>query len=255
MGSLGTDAPIRLAILEADTPMKGIHAKYGGYGGVFTYMFERACASLDPPLPLKAQLDLSSHDVVNDLGSYPDPDTLDAILITGSKHDSFESDEWIVRLTQYTKRCLETGRVRVIGVCFGHQIIARAMGAEVGRNPRGWEVSAVRIDLTPEGKQVFGKDSLAIYQMHRDAVLTFPTGVISLAETDICPNQAMYIPRRMMSVQGHPEFTVDMMTEIIETRKYGGILNKDISEDGLNRVGDPQDGVAIAQVFIRFLRE
>lgn len=152
--------PVRLAILEADTPVPGVKAKFGSYGGVFKYLFERACASLNPPQPLSSLLEISSHDVVNDLDSYPDPKTIDAILISGSKHSAYEDDEWIVRLVEYTQQCLESGRVRVIGICFGHQIVGRAMGAEVGKNVLGWELSVTEHELTNEGKKLFGVEKL-----------------------------------------------------------------------------------------------
>ncbi|KAI3332394.1 putative class I glutamine amidotransferase [Xylariaceae sp. AK1471] len=255
MGSQGTNAPVRLALLEADTPVPGIKAKYQSYGGVFTHLFKRACASFAQPVPLESQLALSSHDIVNDLTAYPDPETIDAILITGSKYNAFDNDEWIIHLVQFTKRCLEGGRIRVIGVCFGHQIIGRALGAELGRNTRGWEISVIEHELTDEGKKVFNMEKMSIHQMHRDAVLSFPPGVVQLARTDVCANQAMYIPRRMISVQGHPEFTEEMVREILDMRKYGGILGDDIYQDGVNRVANKQDGVAVAQVFLRFLHE
>ncbi|KAI1367633.1 putative class I glutamine amidotransferase [Xylaria arbuscula] len=255
MGSRSLNAPIRLAILEADTPAPGIKSKYQSYGGVFTYLFKRACASLPNPVSLESRLTLSAHDIVNDLTAYPDPETIDAILITGSKYNAFDSDEWIARLVQYTKRCLEGGRIRVIGICFGHQIIGRALDAELGRNTRGWEVSVVEHELTDEGKKVFGLEKMSIHQMHRDAVLSFPPGVIQLARTEVCANQAMYIPGRMISVQGHPEFTEDMVREILEMRKYGGIVTDGTYQDGMDRVANKQDGVEVAQAFLRFLHE
>ncbi|KAI0379205.1 class I glutamine amidotransferase-like protein [Hypomontagnella monticulosa] len=247
--------PVRLAILEADTPVPGIKAKYGSYGGVFRYLFERACASLDPPVPLSSVLELSSHDIVNDLNAYPDPETIDAILISGSKYSAYENDEWIVRLTQYTRRCLEGGRVRVVGTCFGHQIVGRAMGSQVGKNDRGWELSVTEHELTPEGKKLFGVEKLSIHQMHRDVVYDLPPGAVPLASTDVCAVQAMHIPKRLITVQGHPEFTEDMVREILEMRRYGGILGEDIFEDGMRRVGNKHDGVAVARAFLRFLRE
>ncbi|KAI1329760.1 putative class I glutamine amidotransferase [Xylariaceae sp. FL0255] len=259
MGSNATKAPVRLAILEADTPMKGIDAKYTGYGGVFTHLFQRACDSLKPPVPLESQLDLSVYHVVNDKPdvaiSYPDPETIDAILITGSKHDSFENHQWILDLISYTKRCLEGGRVRVIGVCFGHQIVARALGAKVNRNPKGWEVSVIEHELTDEGKKILGMDKMRINQMHRDAALEVPPGVLLLARTPVCENQAMCIPQRMISVQGHPEFDEAMVTEILNARKYGGVITGGLYEDGARRAGAEQDGVAVAQAFLRFLHE
>jgi hypothetical protein len=91
--------------------------------------------------------------------------------------------------------------------------------------------------------------------MHRDSVFEYPPGTIPLAHTDICAVQGMYIPKRMISVQGHPEFTEDMVSAILKTRHDGGIIGDGLFEDAMNRVGDDHDGVAIAQAFMRFLRE
>ncbi|KAI2619891.1 class I glutamine amidotransferase-like protein [Hypoxylon sp. NC1633] len=247
------EPPIRLAILEADTPVPGVKAKYGSYGGVFSYLFERACA----PQALAARLTLSYHDVVGTSGeiSYPDPETVDAVLISGSKYSAYDSDEWIVRLVQYTRRCLEGGRVRVVGVCFGHQIVGRALDVEVGRNARGWELSVTEHELTDEGKKLFGMEKLAIHQMHRDVVFSLPPGAVPLARTDVCAVQAMYVPRRLLTVQGHPEFTEDIAREILEMRRYGGILGPDVYEDGMRRVAHKHDGVAVAKAFLRFIQE
>ncbi|KAI1101825.1 class I glutamine amidotransferase-like protein [Jackrogersella minutella] len=247
--------PVRLAILEADTPVPGIRAKFGTYGGVFRYLFERACASLNPPQPLSSQLAISHHDVVNDLSSYPDTNTIDAVLITGSKHSAYENDEWIVRLVEYTRQCIEGGRVRVIGVCFGHQIVGRAMGAEVGKNVLGWELSVTEHELTDAGKKLFGLEKLAIHQMHRDIVYNLPPGAVELARTSPCPIQAIYVPRVVITVQGHPEFTGEMVQEILEMRRYGGILTEEVYEDGMRRVNNKHDGVVVARAFLRFLHE
>ncbi|KAI0161834.1 class I glutamine amidotransferase-like protein [Hypoxylon sp. FL1284] len=253
-----TAAPIRLAILEADTPVPGVEAKYGSYGSVFTYLFERACAGLAPsPRPLSSVLQISAHDVVSGdpATAYPDPDTLDAVLVSGSKHSAFENDAWIERLVAYVRRCLEGGRVRVVGVCFGHQIVGRALGATVARNVRGWEISVTQCDLSDEGKKLFGLEKLAIHQMHRDAVFSLPPGAVALARTDVCAIQSMYQPGRLLTVQGHPEFTADMVEEILELRRSAGIIGQDLFEDGMRRVADQQDGVAVAQAFLRFLSQ
>lgn len=91
--------------------------------------------------------------------------------------------------------------------------------------------------------------------MHRDQVFSLPPGAVPLASTDVCAVQAMHIPRRLITVQGHPEFTEDMVKEILEMRRYGGILGPDIFEDGMRRVANKHDGVTVARAFLRFLRE
>ena len=85
--------PLRLAILEADTPVPAANDKYKGYFGVFKHLFARAVS----PAPLESALALTGHDVVhNPDSSYPSLDDVDAILITGSKYNAFDDDDWIV---------------------------------------------------------------------------------------------------------------------------------------------------------------
>lgn len=164
MGSTSTTTslkPLRLAILEADTPLPNTNAKYHGYGGVFTDLLRRAVA----PDPLEAHLQLSVYHVVADdpanPPSYPDLASVDAILISGSKHSAYLDEPWINRLVEFTRAALATeGRVKVIGVCFGHQIVGRAAGVKVGVNEKGWEVSVTEIRLSEKGKEIFGSDTL-----------------------------------------------------------------------------------------------
>ena len=67
---------------------------------------------------------------------------------------------WITALVEYTKHALKNARVRVVGLCFGHQIIGRALGADGGPNKLGYEMSVCRMTLTPLGKEIFGKEHL-----------------------------------------------------------------------------------------------
>lgn len=96
--------------------------------------------------------------------------------------------------------------------------------------------------------------SQRIHQMHRDIVYEYPKGAIPLASNDICAVQGMYLPGKYITVQGHPEFTEELITEVINIRHDGGIFPDDVFEDAMKRAGAPHDGVAIAKGFIRFLR-
>ena len=152
--------PLRIAILECDTPLDGTRAKYGGYGGVFTALLKAGADALDVPgLSSTSGLDITTWDVVT-AQKYPELEDIDAILITGSRYNSFDDDEWIVKLVRFTQSVLCQRRVRIVGVCFGHQIVGRALGAEVGRSETGWEASVTAIDLTKRGQEIFGKTAL-----------------------------------------------------------------------------------------------
>ena len=93
-----------------------------------------------------------------------------------------------------------------------------------------------------------------IQQMHRDQVFSLPAGAELLASTDKCPNHGFIIPGRVITVQGHPEFTEDIMGEILELRHQSGLLTDEVYQSGVERNGDHHDGVFMAQVFLKFLQ-
>ena len=91
--------------------------------------------------------------------------------------------------------------------------------------------------------------------MHRDIVFDYPPDVEPLGSSPRCKVQGMYSKNRLITVQGHPEFSKDIVTELLETRHKQGIFGDEVYEDGLARVGKDHDGVAVAKAFLRFLLE
>ncbi|KAK5078164.1 hypothetical protein LTR51_000350 [Lithohypha guttulata] len=229
-------ARTRLAILECDTPLPGTAAQYGGYGGVFKALLN-AGAKAEGHTSAEDILDISTHQIESDLDNYPSIADVDALLLTGSPS------------------ALQSKRVRVIGVCFGHQIVARALGVEVGRNPDGWEAAVNNVQLSKKGQELFRVDNLRIHQMHRDIAFAYPEGFESLGSSPVCSVQGMYSPRHVVTVQGHPEFTGPIMKEIVETRHKTGIFDDEAYKTHAKNVDLPHDGVAVGAAFIRFLQE
>lgn len=250
-----TQLPLRIAILECDTPLDNTRAKYGSYGGVFTALLRAGADALSyPGLSAESGLELTTFDVVT-AQKYPSLSDIDAILITGSRFDSFADDPWILNLVAFVKEILQQRRVRIIGVCFGHQIVGRALGAKVDRSDKGWEASVTAIDLTKKGQEIFGRPALALHQMHRDIVYNYPDAVEKLAYTAKCDVQGMYIAKRLITVQGHPEFNEEIVRELLLARHSIGVFDDATFEDAIRRVDKYQDGVVVAQAFLRFLLE
>ncbi|PGH19560.1 hypothetical protein AJ80_03896 [Polytolypa hystricis UAMH7299] len=248
--------PLRIAILECDIPQDNTRAKYGGYSGVFEALLRSSAKALNQPeiVHPDSGLDISKYNVVDD-DKYPSLDDIDAILMTGSRHNSYEDIPWINRLVDFTTKVLAQDRVRIIGICFGHQILGRALGVKVGPNEQGWEVAVYDMDLTEEGKTLFGVEKLRLQQMHRDIVHTYPPNTVPLGSTPRCAVQGMYSPRRFIAVQGHPEFNEEIVTEILNKRRYSGVFPDGVYEDGMAKVGNEHDGLIAGKAFLRFLVE
>lgn len=91
--------------------------------------------------------------------------------------------------------------------------------------------------------------------MHRDIVHNYPPNVVPLGSSPRCAVQGMYSPGHFLTVQGHPEFNGEIVSEIVRLRTEAGVFSKEQSEDALNRAGWTHDGVAVGVVFLRFLLE
>ena len=113
------------------------------------------------------------------------------------------------------------------------------------------------VNLTDKGQHLFNISGgpLKIYQMHKDIVYGYPQGVEELGSSGICQNQGMYDKGVLITVQGHPEFTREIVDEIIRNRHALGIFDDAQFEDALKRLEDHDDGVIIGQAFLRFLLE
>jgi hypothetical protein len=91
--------------------------------------------------------------------------------------------------------------------------------------------------------------------MHRDQAFGVPPNATLLASTPLCPNHGFLIPSRLITVQGHPEFTPDIMQEILQTRHATGLFSDEVYESGMARRSDNHDGVLMARAFLKFLRD
>ncbi|KAF5094136.1 hypothetical protein D0Z03_002175 [Geotrichum reessii] len=248
---------IRVAIIEADTPVPTVLEKEGTYGTIFSNLLINAGLSTDTTK-------YSTHYIVEHPENLPnlnDPaDKIDAVLISGSKYNSYDDIDWINKLVDFINAAISKG-VRVVGICFGHQVIGRALGAKIGVNPKGWEISATPMTLTDKGKEVLSElnetadGTVSIMQMHQDIVFDVPVGYELLAYNDVCGVQGFYKRGSVWTVQGHPEFNEFIETSLISLRRDRGLFQAEFAEDGLKRASNRHDGPAIAKSIVRFIRD
>lgn len=90
--------------------------------------------------------------------------------------------------------------------------------------------------------------------MHQDIIYTLPEGTTNLGWTDNCAFQGLYIPDRVLTLQGHPEFDEEIEREFLVRKRGEGLFSSEVYEDAISRVGDKHDGLIVAKALLRFLR-
>jgi GMP synthase-like glutamine amidotransferase len=148
----------------------------------------------------------SVFDVVRD--EYPESlDACDGYLTTGSAASVYDDEVWLGRLMDFVRK-LHSERRAFVGICFGHQLIAEALGGKVGPSPRGWGVGSksVLIDkaldwMIPEA------ESIRLLLSHQDQIEELPPGAVVIGGNGHCPYSIITAGETFLGIQGHPEFT------------------------------------------------
>jgi GMP synthase (glutamine-hydrolysing) len=158
-----------------------------------------------------------SHDVRTD-APLPGPRDADAFVITGSSSSVTERAPWMLRAEELV-RGIAHARVPVLGICFGHQMIARALGGEVQRNPLGREMGTMRVERVADDPLFAGLPrAFDVHGTHSDAVTTLPPHATLLATTARDPAAAFRVGHTVRAVQFHPEFDADVMRGYLRER-------------------------------------
>ncbi|KAI8929008.1 class I glutamine amidotransferase-like protein [Entophlyctis helioformis] len=192
----------------------------------------------------------------------PSPQDFDAVVMTGSKFSAHDTETpWIQQLKAFIRKVVSSqSGPFVIGICFGHQIIAEALGGKVAKNTLGWEVGWTPIELTQEGSKLFAASGLApgaalvpcLACFEQDHVVEAPPGFQVTGSTQLSPVQIMHSDR-CFSVQGHPEFSSGVVRELIHMRRASGVLAGDACDKWLGLVDRPTDGLLVARSMLHFL--
>lgn len=149
----------------------------------------------------------------------PDPDWA-GVIVTGSAASVYDGDAWIARSEEFLRRAADRS-VPLYGVCFGHQLVAQALGGKVEKCRHGWELGTATVTLTDEGRTdpLFADvpESFHAQQSHGDVVAELPPGAVPLAQNDHWPYQAFRLGDHVWGTQFHPEFTPEIISDLIYT--------------------------------------
>lgn len=267
-------APIvRLMVLETDIPHPDTHSERGSFGQILHTHFAEAGRTHQPPLGVETDQVFVVSEQGGRIPSLQEFDNFDGLLITGSVYDAHANNEWILQLLDLLKTLwIQRPDFRFLGVCFGHQLLARLLGGEVGPAPsQDWELGHCRINLTSVGERLFHtrNDFVHLHQMHQDQVLSPPSASTAGPElltpdtkidvwgrSEHTPVQGLYIKSRLFTTQAHLAFDEDMVKRQIQIRvDSGGIKDLEHADRAAETADLEHDGVEVAKAVLRLFME
>lgn len=222
---------MKIGILEPGHSPEMLRSAYGDYAD----FFERLLG--------QGEFDFIRYDVEG--GEIPTRiDAADGWLITGSRHGVYEDHPWIDPLMNFI-RDLAAAKRPLVGICFGHQIIAKALGGRVEKYDGGWAV----------GRQCYDSAAgpIALNAWHQDQVLTPPKGAKTILFNDFCPYAGLEYDQSILTYQPHPEFSSGF-TDALAQARGRGVVPDELLETVTENLSKPIDDSKIAQNIIDFFR-
>ncbi|NOJ45677.1 type 1 glutamine amidotransferase [Bradyrhizobium archetypum] len=182
----------------------------------------------------------------------PDVERLEAILITGSSAGVYDGLEWIAPLEQFV-RAVHENKVPIVGVCFGHQLIAQALGGSVRKSEKGWGIGRHVYTVMP-GNGLIEGTHIALACSHQDQVIAPPPGATTILSSDFTPYAGLlYAGGSTFSVQPHPEFSVGFALACCEIAHAKGHAPDSLVAAAKTSLAEPMENDRLGGVITRFL--
>ena len=183
---------------------------------------------------------------------------INGFIITGSKHSSYDNFEWIKRLKNLIID-IDNLKLKMVGICFGHQIIADALGGKVIINPNGWNIGVHKIYINKNYKKKLDKlfdynDVLYMQYIHKDIVSDVGKSNLEIfAYSNKIKNMGMIKKNHILTFQGHPEYLPDMVKNLYMQRL--NIIPPNIIKNVEKNLNNPIDRNVLSKGIIKFYKK
>ena len=230
----------RITIIETGLVSSRNRELYGSYPQMFEHMIGAADANVT--------FDTVSIPAGEPL---PDPGRLEAILITGSSAGVYDDLAWIAPLEDFV-RAAHDRKVPMVGICFGHQLIAQALGGTARKSDKGWGLGRHVYDVAPANGIIEGP-RIALACSHQDQVITPPAGARTILSSDFTPHAALLYGDTTLSVQPHPEFAVGYALACCEMAHTKGHAPDSVVATAKASLAEPLESAQLGGAITRFL--
>ncbi|MCC6305749.1 MAG: type 1 glutamine amidotransferase [Rhodobacteraceae bacterium] len=223
---------MRIGILETGLAPEELRVRHGSYPDMFARLLAGQGFEFRAWRVVAGDFPAGVHDA-------------DGWLLTGSRHGAYDDLPFIPRLEAFIRTAYAEG-VPLVGICFGHQIIAQALGGRVEKAAAGWQVGPQDYD--------FGDRTLRLNAWHQDQVTMPPPEARVIASSPACPVAALGYAGPALTVQAHPEFDADFIGGLMETRGRG-VVPAGRLEAARARLDEATDAGALAARITEFFHD
>ncbi|MGN6102975.1 MAG: glutamine amidotransferase-related protein [Devosia sp.] len=232
---------MKLTIIQAGEVPEALRPRFGPYAPMFERMFAEAGAAYD-------------YDVmrVSEGEPFPDPARLEAILIPGSAAGVYDDHlPWMAPLRDFICRAYAV-KTPMVGICFGHQIMADALGGDVRKSDKGWGLGRHRYAVRGKASRfAVPADAFAVACSHQDQVITAPRDAEVILASDFTPNAGLFYGNgAALSFQPHPEFEDPYAIALAELRR--GRAPDQVVDAAIGSMAEPSDSPALARTIATF---
>lgn len=233
---------MKIGLLQCDHVAERFQHIAGDYPAMFGALFQRYAP----------ETTLTPYAVCDD--EWPGTvDECDAYLTTGSRFSVYDDVPWIHRLKAFVRQLHEAGKPYV-GICFGHQMLAEALGGRVAKAPTGWGVGVHACEITQTDNCMQPPlHQCRLQYMHQDQVLQLPANAVVLGSSAHCPVAIFRVGQQMLGLQAHPEFTADYSRALLHDRRAR--IGHERTQLALDSLNQPTDEAVVVQWIAAFLRQ
>lgn len=227
---------LRVVLLQTDNVLEQFQPEFGDYPVMFGNLLEHP------------DIELSIHDVRVNL---PAAGAGDGYVITGSRHSVYDDLPWIRQLANFLDGEINSGK-KVVGICFGHQLLAHFFGGEVRPAATGWEVGVKETEIREQSDWMQPPaEQVNLLSSHKDQVAVLPPGARLSAQSGSCPIAGFTMGDNVITFQGHPEFRKGYSRSLMGFRRE--ILGEQVYNAGLDSLEKSTDELLVGHWIHRFL--